>query len=260
MRMPLVCSVALGLAACTPSVPDSAPGVGFQDYSTYLQQREAALQNGGPVAGAPTVAPMNTAPGGVAPVTPMGAAPVAATTPEFSTARLGAAIDAADGGAAGAPLDPTAQLGGGIQQGVVIPDTAGDIGLGTDTALGAGTAAPTGVAPADTTPVVAEQPAMIQPVQPGPVQPLPERSDDGTPNIVQFALSTSHAVGTPMYERSSLRVGNLDSACAKYGSADVAQEAFLAAGGPEKDRKGIDPDGDGYACSWNPQPFRAALN
>ena len=22
---------------------------------------------------------------------------------------------------------------------------------------------------------------------------------------------------------------------------------------------GIDPDGDGYACSWDPSPFRAAL-
>lgn len=248
MRMSFACCVALGLAACTPSVPESGPGVGFQDYSTYLQQREAALQNGGPVASAPTVAPMNTTPGGVMPA-PVGSAPIAQTTPGFSTERLGAAIDAADGGAAaGAPLDPTAQLGGGIQQGVVIPDTAGDVGVGAAAEL------PAAIAP------VVEQPAIIQPVQPGPAQPLPERSEDGTPNIVQFALSTSHAVGTPMYERSSLRVGNLEGACAKYGSPDVAQEAFLAAGGPEKDRKGIDPDGDGYACSWNPQPFRAALN
>lgn len=244
MRMPFACCVALGLAACTPTVPES--GVGFQDYSTYMQQREAALQNGTPMTANQTgsVAPMASAPVAVA---PMGTAPIAATTPEFSTQRLGAAIDAADDGAAGAPLDSNAQLGG-IQQGVVIPDTAGDIGLGAAAELPAAVVA------------VPEQPAMIQPVQPGPVQPLPERNSDGTPNIVQFALSTSHAVGTPMYERSSLRVGNLDSACAKYGSPDVAQEAFLAAGGPEKDRKGIDPDGDGYACSWNPQPFRAALN
>ena len=38
-----------------------------------------------------------------------------------------------------------------------------------------------------------------------------------------------------------------------------AQQAFLEAGGPERDRKGLDPDGDGYACAWDPTPFRAAV-
>lgn len=263
MRMPFACFVALGVAACAPPVPESGQGVGFQDYSTYMQQREAALQNGTPMGAAPSVAPMNATPMGTTPVmqapigtlpgavAPMSGAPIAQTTPEFSTARLGAAIDAADGGVAGAPLAGTEALGG-VQQGVVIPDTAGDIGLG---ATGEPMAAPVAALPME--PI---QPAIAQPLQPGPVQPLPTRTSDGTPNIVQFALSTSHAVGTPMYERSSLHVGNLESTCAKYGSADVAQEAFLAAGGPDKDRKGIDPDGDGYACSWDPQPFRAALN
>ena len=31
------------------------------------------------------------------------------------------------------------------------------------------------------------------------------------------------------------------------------------AGGPERDQFGIDPDGDGYACSWDPSPFRKAV-
>mgnify|MGYP000454045377 CR=1 FL=1 len=48
------------------------------------------------------------------------------------------------------------------------------------------------------------------------------------------------------------------SYCAKYASADLAQEDFLQRGGPERDRKGLDPDGDGYACNWDPTPFRAA--
>ena len=34
----------------------------------------------------------------------------------------------------------------------------------------------------------------------------------------------------------------------------------LERGGPQRDRLGVDPDGDGFACSWNPTPFRAVQN
>jgi hypothetical protein len=88
---------------------------------------------------------------------------------------------------------------------------------------------------------------------------LPTRQGDEGANIVQFALSTSNPVGTQMYKRSGLRLSSSNAACAKYASPDLAQQAFLDAGGPEKDRKGLDADGDGYACGWNPAPFRAAL-
>ena len=37
---------------------------------------------------------------------------------------------------------------------------------------------------------------------------------------------------------------------------DQAQQDFLAKGGPERDRMGVDPDGDGFACAWDPRPFR----
>ena len=50
-----------------------------------------------------------------------------------------------------------------------------------------------------------------------------------------------------------------ERACAKYSSSDLAQSDFLAQGGPRRDRLGLDPDGDGFACAWNPQPFRAAV-
>jgi hypothetical protein len=88
---------------------------------------------------------------------------------------------------------------------------------------------------------------------------LPERAGGTGPNIVAFALSTSNAVGQPVYRRS---VFNADSrfqrACARYATADEAQRAFLSRGGPEEDRLGVDPDGDGFACFWDPSPFRAA--
>lgn len=93
-------------------------------------------------------------------------------------------------------------------------------------------------------------------VQPGA---LPTRPGDTGPNIVEFALATKHAPGVQMYKRSGLSVRSADSACAKYSSPDQAQQDFLAKGGPDRDRMGVDPDGDGFACAWDPRPFRTAL-
>ena len=46
--------------------------------------------------------------------------------------------------------------------------------------------------------------------------------------------------------------------CNGYANPDDAQRDFLARGGPERDPRGLDPDGDGFACAWDPAPFRAA--
>ena len=86
---------------------------------------------------------------------------------------------------------------------------------------------------------------------------LPSRGGESGPNIVQYAISTQNAVGQKIYRRSALGgQARFQRNCAKYASSDLAQEDFLRAGGPQKDRKGIDPDGDGYACFWDPTPFR----
>lgn len=77
--------------------------------------------------------------------------------------------------------------------------------------------------------------------------------------VVQFALSTTNRVGESIYRRSAVFAkSRFEKNCAKYPSPDQAQTAFLQSGGPQKDRGGLDPDGDGFACSWNPQPFRNA--
>ncbi|MFW2544587.1 hypothetical protein ACN2XU_18280 [Primorskyibacter sp. 2E107] len=90
---------------------------------------------------------------------------------------------------------------------------------------------------------------------------LPTRPGSNRPNIVEFALRTNNPRGTPLYSRSSFRAeAKYERACGAYTSDDLAQEDFLALGGPEKDRKGMDPDGDGFACTWDPAPFRAARN
>jgi hypothetical protein len=62
-----------------------------------------------------------------------------------------------------------------------------------------------------------------------------------------------------MYKRSGLGIRDVNASCAKYASSDQAQQDFLAKGGPDRDRMGVDPDGDGFACSWDPRPFRTAL-
>jgi hypothetical protein len=86
------------------------------------------------------------------------------------------------------------------------------------------------------------------------VQPTSVPSEAGV-NVALFAQRTSNAVGERVYQRGA-RVAGL-GACGRYRDADAAQRAFLAAGGPESDRLGLDPDGDGFACAWNPAPYRA---
>ncbi|MBM7066666.1 hypothetical protein IU397_03560 [Actibacterium sp. 188UL27-1] len=90
------------------------------------------------------------------------------------------------------------------------------------------------------------------------VAPVPQRSNTNGPNIVAFALQTNHAVGQPVYRRSFASGSRASRACGRYASPDLAQEAFLANGGPQRDRRGMDPDGDGFACGWDPSPFRLA--
>ncbi|MCU0803447.1 MAG: hypothetical protein MUD11_17110 [Rhodobacteraceae bacterium] len=266
LRVPFaVLSLAM-LAACNTPVPDSGAGVGFTDYNTYLRQREAALRSG---------APAPTPPGGFAGA----AAPVAPAAPAggFSTERIGASLDAATGVAPQPGPAPAAPLSGTT---AFDPTLAGadanrprgvtPAGIREESGEVAGIAGSGGaisdeqdfqaVSQRETIESDAERIARnrSQYVQIPPTE-LPQRPADTGPNIVAFALSTTHGVGQPQYRRSGIG-GNPERACAKYPSADLAQQAFLERGGPERDRLGVDPDGDGFACSWDPRPFRAAQN
>jgi len=92
----------------------------------------------------------------------------------------------------------------------------------------------------------------------GAVPPRP--AGTSSPNIVAYALETSNPRGNRIYSRTGV---NLEARsvrnCAAYPSSDQAQIAFLTKGGPENDRLALDPDGDGYACGWDPAPFRKAV-
>ena len=78
-------------------------------------------------------------------------------------------------------------------------------------------------------------------------------------NLAEYALSQTNPVGNKIYSRFSLSASKAKRKCASYISADEAQIAFLNSGGPKKDRRGIDPDGDGYACAWSPNIYRALI-
>lgn len=77
---------------------------------------------------------------------------------------------------------------------------------------------------------------------------IPEAS---SVNVVQYARSTSNAVGDRLYSRRGRR-----GSCSRYPSPYDAQRAFLEAGGPENDDLGLDADGDGFACRFEPDIYR----
>lgn len=80
------------------------------------------------------------------------------------------------------------------------------------------------------------------------------------PNIVDYALNAPNARGQEYYSRFIFAgEGRMLRNCGDYATPDDAQRDFLARGGPERDPRGIDPDGDGFACAWDPAPFRAAV-
>lgn len=76
-------------------------------------------------------------------------------------------------------------------------------------------------------------------------------------NVIKFARETTHPKGTKVYNRPSFR-DRLQSAsvCRRFSSDDEAQRQFLANGGPTTDRYNLDPDGDGFACRFDPDPYR----
>ena len=232
---------ALMLAACTPTTPDSGAGVGFQDYNSYIRGAAPAP------AGAPVTVPP---PGGA-----------------FDPAAAAAAIDRAQGVAAptviptatpivtALPTEGTARPRGGAPAG--IKEESGEVashtGISDEQDFDAVSSRETIESDKER---IARNRAEYVVVQP---KDLPQRPGDTGPNIVEFALATKHAPGVQMFKRSGLGIRDANSACAKYSSPDQAQQDFLAKGGPDRDRTGVDPDGDGFACSWDPRPFRTAL-
>jgi len=75
-------------------------------------------------------------------------------------------------------------------------------------------------------------------------------------NIAEYARSTTNQLREKLYSRPIIKRRFSGAECAKFSSPDDAQRYFLANGGPTQDPLNLDPDGDGFACRWSPEPFR----
>ncbi len=90
------------------------------------------------------------------------------------------------------------------------------------------------------------------------VQPEAVPQQDVNANVVAFARQTTHPVGTRTYNRPAFRSRSQAAAvCRRFETQDEAQRQFLANGGPTTDRYNLDPDGDGFACNFDPEKYRS---
>ena len=272
MRVAVAILAVLGLSACEPSVPDSGAGtgVGFQDYETFQRERVRREQ---------IAAGLIPDPNAVVEVVEAEEAPVEpALEPEITVVEA-ASQPAPQTDAEETAAAALAALGRSTEPEAVVPQTetrtaGAPLSAISETPAPAPATAPapnaTGISDeqnfaavsgretieSDAERLQAQREAR-QVIEP---EPLPSRSNRSGPNIVAYALSTTNRVGQPVYRRSFGSANRAARACGRYATSDLAQEAFLQSGGPERDRQGLDPDGDGFACGWDPTPFRAAQN
>lgn len=87
---------------------------------------------------------------------------------------------------------------------------------------------------------------------------LPERTGEAVSPVVAYVLNAPNGLGEAIYDRRAVKPDAYQKACQRYPTAEAAQAAFLKSGGPKRDGKKLDPDGDGYACDFDPTPFRQA--
>ncbi|HQU69866.1 MAG TPA: hypothetical protein PLI43_16935 [Albidovulum sp.] len=260
------------LAACQPPVPnDAAGGVGFGDYATYQKQREAEL-NAAQGAQTQTVQPPM-----VAGANPYGApATGAPSASELAQAgigggQLGSAAAMSSVPPAGMMSAPIGELPAAepVQAGPAVPPAT----TAAAPLPGAEPVQPeshSGISDEQDFSAVAsretiesdkarmeQNKAQYQQVQP---TELPERSGDtgAAVDLVQYALNAPNRKGETIYPRSRIALANSERACGRYDTPEAAQQAFMRAGGPQKDSKNLDPDGDGFACFWDPTPFQKA--
>ncbi|WP_375262779.1 hypothetical protein [Palleronia sp.] len=256
-------AICAALAGCAGTVPESNPdfvpgqveigrGVGFGDYQSYEAARLArdrqlsgSSTSSGPVATPPERSDMLSKP--------------VISGEELRAAGLpsGQGQGLPDSGTVQADALPasgatTAQVAP-AQPAPATPARTSNPGISDEQSFAAVSARETIESDAER---LARNRAQYQVVQP---EAVPQRTGSEGPNIVQYALATTNQKGQPVYGRGGLfKERRFQQACAKYPSPDLAQQAFLAAGGPERDKLGVDPDGDGFACGWDPAPFRAA--
>ncbi len=228
MRFLMLTLAGVALAACAPPVPDSGQGVGFGNYEEYQRQqreRDAQLQQ--------SALPSATA---------------------LSDETLGPGGEVASNDGSDLAAETQAALDQGAASSEPPREAVGSTGISQENNFDAVGAQRTIESDAEKIARNREQYKLIE------AEALPKRPGGGGPNIVEYALATKHPKGTQVYRRIGVNLeGKAQRNCAKYASPDLAQSAFLTKGGPQRDRLGLDPDGDGFACAWDPDPFRKAV-
>ncbi|NVO54474.1 hypothetical protein HW561_01555 [Rhodobacteraceae bacterium B1Z28] len=231
----LIPTIAL-VAACDTVAP--VEGTGF-NTPQYQAQREAQLAGQG-VAGNPLLAPVDVSQETLGNPGAVSAFPTATGANADIANQAAAALAGTPGQETAAPTSIPVAGNTGISDEQDFAAVSGRRTIESDAAL------------------IQQNRQTYEVVAPTAV---PERGSDGQPNIVQYAISTSNPVGTQLYSRAGFNLqAKAQRNCAQFPSSDQAQIEFLSNGGPQRDRKGLDPDGDGYACSWDPSPFRSAVN
>lgn len=243
------CALA-ALAACQPAIPDSAAGVGFDNIHNSPDaraKREAQLT--GTALPNPQAVSDETIP--AAPT--VAAAPLATTTTAAPTAT--ASSEAADiARQTQNALQTSAPATGSEPLNASPSNPAPEVFSNPGISDNSFDTVEDSRSIADDAARRARNKEQYQVVTPGAV---PTRTGNAGPNIVAYALSTNNPVGTKQYSRLKLKTAaQHQAACGNFASPDLAQIAFLEKGGPKRDRLGLDPDGDGYACDWDPTPFR----
>ena len=250
MRISL-CVLALGaLSACAPAIPESGAGVGFDNSISAQRSREAAL-TGAPGAALPPSSAISNevfAPPpnstfaqsvSVAPTQPLPPAPPASNRDAILEAAASLEESEANSGVAPLQASPSNPA----------PQIIGNPGISDENDFAAVSGRQTIESDAQRLAQISAQRQQVAPTA------VPTRSGSAQPNVVEYALQTAHPRGSRLYSRIGVNlVAKAQRNCARYVSADEAQIAFLA-----RDRLGLDPDGDGYACAWDPAPFRAAV-
>lgn len=224
--------LAVVVSGCTTPVPDSGRGVGFgtaEDFARLQAERDAALQGNGAATFGPPAAVQTQA----IPSTDLAAAGIGSTTPTNT-----APLSALDPNRTTAPAPVPSTNNPGISDEQDFDAVAGRESIESDAQRRA------------------QQAAARQVIQP---TAIPDRPSTAGPNIVEYALNAPNRKGQEWWSRSFFSGQNrFQRNCAEYNNADAAQRDFLARGGPQRDPRGLDPDGDGFACGWDPAPFLRA--
>lgn len=248
----------VGLVACTPTVvPPEQRGVGFGDRAIERAVREAQLTS--PRGTIIPPAQVNSIPGRSPIVIPQSQQPQAAPTAQTTGVNTEALSAAGIGQtqtttAPNLGADPNRTQGLDASPSNPAPQLSNTTGLSDEQSFEAVAGRETIESDADRRAAQAAIREQIAPTE------LPERPANVGPNIVEYALNAPNVKGQEWYSRSLLSSqARFARNCAEYTTDDDAQRDFLARGGPERDRRGIDPDGDGFACGWDPAPFIAAF-